>query len=196
MTTSAVEAAIDELEAGLVRPRAPGSFAEGELEGVPDPVRRYLRASIPLGTPLAQSARLRMRGSIKLGRLWIPFRARQTLAPLHGFVWAARAGGIMAGSDRYVDGRGVMDWKLFGLVPADTHRGPRRLPELSRSGRGRSRMGAHGVAPAVRGDLERDRPTPHHGELRNGRDRARTPLHPRRRSPRAVHCTRPMVGRG
>ena len=76
MSTTAVEATIDELEARLVRPRAPGSFAEGELEGLPDPVRRYLRASIHPGTPLAQSARFRMRGSIELGKLWIPFRAR------------------------------------------------------------------------------------------------------------------------
>jgi hypothetical protein len=106
MGTTAVEATIDELEARLVQPRAPGSFAEGELEGLPDPVRRYQRASIPPGTPLAQSARFRMRGSIRLGKLWIPFRARQILAPLHGFVWAARAGGVIVGSDRYVDGQG------------------------------------------------------------------------------------------
>lgn len=133
MGTTAVEA-IDELEARLVRLRAPGSVAEGELEGLPDPVRRYLRASIPPGTPLAQSARFRMRGSIRLGKLWIPFRARQILAPLHGFMWAAKAGGVIVGSDRYMDGKGAMDWKLFGLVRVVYAEGP----DVSRSSAGRA----------------------------------------------------------
>jgi Family of unknown function (DUF6544) len=56
------------------------------MEGLPEPMRRYLRASIAPGTPLARSARFRMRGSIKLGNTWVRFRARQTLGPHRGFV--------------------------------------------------------------------------------------------------------------
>jgi hypothetical protein len=53
---------------------APGSFCEAELEGLPDPVRRYsMQQSRP---PLATSARFRMVGSIKLGERWVRFRAR------------------------------------------------------------------------------------------------------------------------
>jgi hypothetical protein len=134
MGTTAVEATIDELEARLVRPRAPGSFAEGELEGLPDPVRRYLRASIPPGTPLAQSARFGCAapsGSESCGSRSLPGRSS---LPFMAFVWAARAGGVIVGSDRYVDGQGAMDWKLFGLVRVIHAEGP----DVSRSSAGRA----------------------------------------------------------
>jgi hypothetical protein len=90
-------------------------FTSAEVEGLPAPVRRYLRASIAAGTPLATCARLRMRGRIKVG-WWLPFTARQIVNPHEGLVWAARAAGVIAGSDRYIDGVGVMDWKIGGMV--------------------------------------------------------------------------------
>ena len=40
-------------------------FSSAELEGLPEPVRRYPRTAIVPGTPLAVFARLRMRGRIK-----------------------------------------------------------------------------------------------------------------------------------
>jgi hypothetical protein len=104
-----------ELEGRLLRPAAPGRFDPAELDGLPAPVRRHLGQAITPGTPLATSARLRMRGSIKVGR-WLPFRARQVLSPHAGFIWAARAAGVIAGTDRYLDGAGTMDWRLLGLV--------------------------------------------------------------------------------
>ena len=97
-------------------PPAQGSFSDEETEGLPDPVRRYFHVSIAQGTPLARSARFDMRGSVKLGRRWIPFRAEETFAPLHGYLWRARVGGILVGSDRYADGKGEMAWMLLGLV--------------------------------------------------------------------------------
>src|SRR6266487_1041588 len=90
---------LSELEGRLLRAAEPGTFTGAELEGLPEPARRHLAAAIAPGTPLAVSARLRMRGSIKVGR-WLPFRARQVLSPHHGFVWAARAAGVIVGSDR------------------------------------------------------------------------------------------------
>jgi hypothetical protein len=46
-----------------------------------------------------------MRGSIKFGKRWVPLRAEEILAPLHGFYWPATvAGGLLRGSDAYVDG--------------------------------------------------------------------------------------------
>ncbi len=74
-----------------------------------------------------------MRGHIKVGR-WIPFRAEQLLSPHRGFVWAARAGGLLTGSDRYVDGEGAMDWRLLGLIPVIRASGP----DVSRSAAGRA----------------------------------------------------------
>ena len=119
-------------EADSSLPSAAGAFCDGELHGMPEPVRRYFRAAIAPGAPLAASARLRMRGRIKLG-LWLPFRARQVLAPHRGFVWAARVAGIISGSDQYIDGHGWMQWKLLGLVPIVRAEGP----DISRSSVGR-----------------------------------------------------------
>jgi len=105
-----------------------GVFAESELAGLPDEVATYLRGAIAPGTPLAPTVRIRMRGSIKIGR-WVPFRAREVLTPHAGFVWAARAAGVVTGSDRYLDGVGAMDWKLFGLIRVMHASGP----DVSRS---------------------------------------------------------------
>jgi hypothetical protein len=62
-------------------------FSSAELEGLPEPVRRYPRTAIVPGTPLAVCARLR-RGRIKVGR-WLPFSAREVLNPHEGFIWSA-----------------------------------------------------------------------------------------------------------
>jgi hypothetical protein len=125
--------ALSELEGRLLHAAAPGAFGDAELDGLPEPVRRHLAQAIARGTPLAPGARLRMRGSIKVGR-WLPFRARQVLSPHHGFVWAARAAGVIAGVDRYVDGAGGMDWKLAGLVTVAHAEGP----DVARSAAGRA----------------------------------------------------------
>jgi len=74
-----------------------------------------------------------MRGSIKLGGRWLGFRAREVLCPHRGFVWAARVGGVVVGSDRYVDGQGTMSWKLLGLIPVMRADGR----DISRSAAGR-----------------------------------------------------------
>jgi hypothetical protein len=111
-----------------------GTFDDLELDGMPEPVRRYFLASIDPGTRLASSARLRMRGSIKIGALWLKFRADQLLAPRYGFVWDAHVGGILAGSDRYAGGRGAMGWKLLGSLRVLHADGP----DVSKSSAGRA----------------------------------------------------------
>jgi hypothetical protein len=110
----------------------PRPFTDAEMEGLAAPVRRYLAHAIAPTTPLYQCARLSMRGSIKLGR-WLPFRARQVLAPHDGFIWAARVAGMIVGSDQYLDGTGGMDWKLAGLIRVAHEEGP----DVSRSAAGR-----------------------------------------------------------
>ena len=80
-------------------PPAPAVFTESEIEGLPAPAQRYLRAAIAPGTPLAVAARLRMRGQIKVGR-WVPFHAREDLAPLAGFRWTAAPAASSAASTR------------------------------------------------------------------------------------------------
>ena len=99
------------------RPAAVDVFSDAELDGLPDPVCRYLRAAIAPDTPLVPSAILRMRGAIKLRNRWLRFRARELLAPNEGFVWDGRVTGVIVGSDRYEHHRGSMKWKLFGVIP-------------------------------------------------------------------------------
>jgi hypothetical protein len=121
-----------EVEQQLVWPPEPAVFADAELDGLPDPVCRYLRAAIAPGTPLAAVARFGMRGQVKLGR-WLPFQAEELLAPHQGFHWAARAAGVVSGFDRYVGGQGQMRWRLLGLLQVMQADGP----DLSRSAAGR-----------------------------------------------------------
>ncbi len=131
------------VEAALVRD-AQGSFSDVELEGLPAPVTSYFGAAVAAGTPLARSARIRMRGRIKIGR-WVPFRAREVLTPQVGFVWAARAAGIITGSDRFVDGHGAMDWRLAGLFRVMHGAGP----DISRSAAARAAAEAVWVPTAL-----------------------------------------------
>jgi hypothetical protein len=134
MTTNATR----DLTARLLRPTGPERFDPAELEGLPEPVRRHLTQAIAPGTPPHTSARLTMRGQIKVGR-WLPFRARQVLSPGHGFVWTARAAGVIAGTDRYVDGAGALRWRLAGLITVAAGDGP----DVARSAAGRA--GAEGI---------------------------------------------------
>jgi TusA-related sulfurtransferase len=119
-------------------------FTEAELEGLPGPVRRHLAAAIAPGTPLVTSARLRMRGRIKVGR-WLPFHAEETLDPHHGFTWTARASGLISGYDRYAGGQGQMRWKLLGVLPLMRADGP----DVSRSAAGRAAAEAIWVPTAL-----------------------------------------------
>ena len=107
-------------------------FRVAELDGLPEPVRRYFRAAIAVGTPMATTARLDMRGHIKLAR-WLPFRAHQVLNPHVGFIWSARAAGVISGYDRYLGGVGEMHWKLLGHFDVAHGTGP----DVSASAAGR-----------------------------------------------------------
>ena len=133
-----------QLEARVLRPAEPGGFTSSELHGLPEAVRRHLAKAIAPGTPLATSARLGMRGHIKIGR-WLPFRAREVLDPHRGFVWAARTAGVISGSDRYLDSTGGQDWKLGGLLTVMHADGP----DLARSAAGRAGAEAIWVPTAL-----------------------------------------------
>ena len=76
-----------------------------------------------------------MHGEIKLKR-WLAFSAEEVICWDRGFIWQAsvRMGALtIRGSDRFIDGQGAMNWKLFGLVPFITASGP----DISRSAAGR-----------------------------------------------------------
>jgi hypothetical protein len=124
---------VRELERRLALGAMPGRFDPAELDELPEPVRRYFSRAIEPGAPLCRAARLRMRGHLRLGTRWLPFRAREVLAPRNGFVWTARVAGVIAGSDHYVDGQGALEWKLLGLIRVMRAGGP----DVTRSAAGR-----------------------------------------------------------
>ena len=113
MTTRDLD--VDVATRELLDQRAGGVFDPAELDGLPDPVRRYFEASIAPGIGVASAATVRMRGHIKIGR-WLPFTAREVLAPHRGFVWRARAAAIISGHDAYLDGRAAVRWKVLGVA--------------------------------------------------------------------------------
>jgi hypothetical protein len=111
-------------EASILRAGPPQPFSHIEVDGLPEPVQRHFMKAIAPEASMAVAARLEMRGQIKLGRRWLPFRATEVLAPHHGFVWSARVAGLIAGSDQYLHGAGEMKWKLAGLFTLAKGAGP------------------------------------------------------------------------
>ncbi len=111
------------------------AFDIAQVSGLPEGARRYLGHAIAAGTPLASAVRLRMHGEIKL-KGWWPFSAEQVIRRDHRMIWqaAVRMHGLsICGSDRFVDGRGAMKWKLFGILPIVNASGP----DITRSAAGR-----------------------------------------------------------
>lgn len=113
-------------------------FTTDMVAELPEPVQRYFRHAIKPGTPLAASVELTMRGTIKLGQAWHPFRARQILAPGCGFVWRASAALngspiFVRGADYYAHGEGRVRFALLSLLPVVQATGP----DVSRSAIGR-----------------------------------------------------------
>jgi uncharacterized protein DUF6544 len=90
-----------------------GIVVKEMLEGLPEPVHRYLSWAGVVGTPVAHNVHLKQRGSIRLAGGWHSLRADQwyTAQPA-GFVWSARVGRgpipLALGRDMYLDGRGHM----------------------------------------------------------------------------------------
>jgi hypothetical protein len=112
------------------------SFDPARLRGLPEPAERYLRHAIVVGTPLFSAVRLEMHGTIRLRNDWLPFRATQVNCWERGYVWRADVRLMhlpILGSDCWFGGQGTMRWKLFGLLPFMTAKGP----DITRSAAGR-----------------------------------------------------------
>ena len=100
------------------------------LEGLPEPVRRYLEYTGVVGQPWIDTAYLKQRGRFRLGedRPWMPVRAEEyyTTDP-PGLIWNARfkVGGLplLRARDRYEGGQGHMFGKLAGLFTVFDARG-------------------------------------------------------------------------
>jgi hypothetical protein len=79
-----------------------------------------------------------MHGEIKL-KTWYSFSAEEVISWGHGMVWRAtvRMRGVpILGRDSFVEGRGAMQWKLFGILPVVNASGP----DITRSAAGRTNI--------------------------------------------------------
>lgn len=130
------------LERAAARPAA--AFDPSTVADLPDPARRLLLASLPVGAPLAPGIELEMAGEIRLAGRWLPFTARQILVAGVGFVWRPVVGGrilrfvgadVLGPAARPGDREhhASMNFRLHGLVPVVRASGP----DVARSAAGR-----------------------------------------------------------
>lgn len=123
---------VDELLADA-NGRPKRAFTRDDLDGLPDPVGRFLDTVLEEGQPYVRAARLRQRGEFRLGDAtapWRPFTATQYFATdPPGFVWDAWID--LAPSvpirvvDAYVDGTGSLHAALLSAIPvADAEPSP------------------------------------------------------------------------
>jgi hypothetical protein len=99
-------------------------LTEADLEGLPDPVQRWLQYSGVIGRERPISVRLKQEGEIRLGpdQAWMPFTAEQyyTTTP-PAFIWRIQTRMMsvipISGQDMYRDGRGRMEIRLLSLLP-------------------------------------------------------------------------------
>lgn len=83
-----------ELVATALVPDAPAvAFDPASVAASDPPVRAFFTSAVAPGTPLARAVRLTIRGHIRLGGRWMPFRSREVLDPMRGLAWWSTGGG-------------------------------------------------------------------------------------------------------
>ena len=101
----------------------PERFDARELDGLPAPVQRYLRAVLSEGTPIVAAATIDHAGTFNMsetGEQWVPFDSMQHVVTRRpGFVWDARVrmvpGIAVHVHDAYVAGVGETHPAVLGL---------------------------------------------------------------------------------
>lgn len=118
-STGALEAAL------LAAPPVSGRVDFAALDGLPAPVRRYLRMALTDGQPLVRLARFGQAGIIRssaASQRWMNFSARQVVSPFApGFVWNARVAAMpllhLRVVDAYAGGHGASSLYLVSALP-------------------------------------------------------------------------------
>lgn len=101
------------------------TYTRDDLDGLPEPVQRYLEYVLEEGQPRIRTATLSQRGDIRLGgpgSSWKPFTATEAVTTdPPGFVWDASVETApfvpTRVVDASVDGRGTLRAWLLGAVP-------------------------------------------------------------------------------
>lgn len=131
--TQALRAAL----ASARMPMWPTAYDPRELEGLPPPVQRYFRAALTPGQPMVAQARVEHAGSFNLSEdaeQWRGFTSTQLVVVRRpGFDWDARIALLPGASvlvhDAYVDGEGILQASLSGLLTLASLRGTPQLAE-------------------------------------------------------------------
>ena len=104
-----------------VRPR---KFDPRMVSVLPAPARRYFLFAIAPGTRLSEAAELEMTGELSVGSKedpgYLPMKARQILAGVHGFVWRVQVGSRkmwFSGSDGYAESEAWTRFWLYDFLP-------------------------------------------------------------------------------
>jgi hypothetical protein len=127
---SATEAMHIRLEAAQISVE-PKRFDTRELNGLPAPVQRYLRAVLKEGQPMVSGVRIEQSGTFNMhetGDQWKPFTSLQrVITQRPGFDWQGRIrmfpGLTVHVHDAYISGEGILRASLFGLVSLVNERG-------------------------------------------------------------------------
>jgi hypothetical protein len=106
-----------------------------EMQGLPEPVQRYLRLALRDGQPRLAGARLHQSGRLRTGvesAEWLDFTATETIVPeARAFVWDARVRLAplvhAAVRDAYLNGTGRGDVALQSTFTLSSERGGREL---------------------------------------------------------------------
>ena len=115
---------LDRLDAAQIR-SAPQFFNAKELEGLPDPVKRYFQTVLKDGQPIITAATVQHSGTFNLSATednWKPFTSTQRVVTKRaGFDWDARVKmfpGVAAHiHDSYIAGSGLLKVAVLGLIP-------------------------------------------------------------------------------
>ena len=120
-----------DVSAGLARPIDAPPLGEADLAPLPDPVRRYLRATDMVGQPRIRNYRIRFRGRIRSGpgARWMPFEVDQHSfadRPTRLFWMRATMMGVpLDGLHRLANGRATMRIRPFGAFSIVDAAGPK-----------------------------------------------------------------------
>lgn len=119
-----------QVQAAQVPPRVT-RYSEHELDGLPPPVQRWLRATLADGAPVITMVDIDHQGQMNLGdgaERWVPFTSRQRVVTQRpGLVWDARVR-LLPGlqvhvHDAYVAGQGLLHAAVAGLLTVARQRG-------------------------------------------------------------------------
>ena len=103
-----------------------GTFRYSQLEGLPDPVRRYFRHVLKEGQQYTSFARIRHSGTFKTGldRGWVTITGEQYYTVKKpGFIWKGETS-MFTARDMFINNKGSLKVQLFSLLTIVDAQGP------------------------------------------------------------------------